>query len=174
MSQPTPQPTSQPATGADCGCPEFSGLSRRGLLRGALGAGALMSTTAAFGTAFVETSYAATRSAPAVLVVLSMRGAVDGMSLVVPHGDPVYYAARPQIVRFLTYDKVRDLLERLRAGAKVQTFLPKSPELPGAPQEPASAPPKDVQDKANAEADAPPPADPAKPAPATPAPPKKK
>ncbi|HWJ09869.1 MAG TPA: DUF1501 domain-containing protein, partial [Nocardioides sp.] len=47
--------------------------------------------------AFVETSYAATRSAPAVLVVLSMRGAVDGMSLVVPHGDPVYYAARPDI-----------------------------------------------------------------------------
>lgn len=65
--------------------------------------------------------------------------------------DPITLdAARPQIVRFLTYDKVRDLLERLRAGAKVETFLPKSPELPGAPQEPASAPPKDVQDKVNA------------------------
>lgn len=90
--------------------------------------------------------------------------------------DPITLdAARPQIVRFLTYDKVRDLLERLRATAKVQTFLPKSPELPGAPQEPASAPPKDVQDKANAETDAsPPPAEPAKPAPAAPAPAKKK
>ena len=32
-----------------------------------------------------------------MLVVLSMRGAVDGMSLVVPHGDPVYYTARPRI-----------------------------------------------------------------------------
>jgi uncharacterized protein (DUF1501 family) len=30
-------------------------------------------------------------------VVLSLRGAADGMSLVVPYGDPVYYAARPKI-----------------------------------------------------------------------------
>lgn len=81
----------------NCGCPEFSGLSRRGLLRGALAVGAGISATATFGTAFVETSYAATRSAPKVLVVLSMRGAADGMSIVVPHGDPVYYAARPDI-----------------------------------------------------------------------------
>lgn len=81
----------------NCGCPEFAGLSRRGLLRGALAVGAGISATATFGTAFVETSYAATRSAPRVLVVLSMRGAADGMSIVVPHGDPVYYAARPDI-----------------------------------------------------------------------------
>lgn len=79
------------------GCPEFSRLSRRGLLRGAVATGAGLSVASTFGTAFMETSYAATRSAPAVLVVLSMRGAVDGMSLVVPHGDPVYYAARPRI-----------------------------------------------------------------------------
>jgi len=48
------------------------------------------------GTAFTSTAYAA---APVdrVLVVLSMRGACDGLSLVVPHGDPVYYAARPGI-----------------------------------------------------------------------------
>ncbi|QYJ03335.1 DUF1501 domain-containing protein [Nocardioides panacisoli] len=80
--------------GGSCGCPEYAALSRRGLLRGALLGG---STTAMVGTAFMETSYAATRSAPQVLVVLSMRGAVDGMSLVVPHGDPVYAAARPTI-----------------------------------------------------------------------------
>jgi peptidyl-prolyl cis-trans isomerase C len=101
--------------------------------------------------------------------------------------DPITLdAARPQIVRFLTYDKVRDLLERLRAGAKIETFLPKSPELPGAPQEPASAPPKDVQDKVNAPPATQPPATPpsvpppaAKPTllpakPAAAAPPKKK
>ncbi len=92
MTSPTPAPPAEP-----CGCPEFSRVSRRGLLRGALAAGAGLSTATAFGTAFVETSYAATRSAPAVLVVLSMRGAVDGMSLVVPHGDPVYATARPGI-----------------------------------------------------------------------------
>lgn len=80
----------------DC-CEEYHGLSRRGLLRGSLGAAALGGTTAAFGSAFVQTSYAASWSAPAVLVVLSMRGACDGLSLVVPHGDPVYYQARPRI-----------------------------------------------------------------------------
>lgn len=77
-------------------CSEFARLSRRGLLRGAAGAG-VVAAGASFGTAFVETSYAATRSATAVLVVLSLRGACDGMSLVVPHGDPVYYRARPRI-----------------------------------------------------------------------------
>lgn len=77
-------------------CSEFARLSRRGLLRGAAGAG-VVAVGASFGTAFVETSYAATRSAPAVLVVLSMRGACDGLSLVVPHADPVYYQARPRI-----------------------------------------------------------------------------
>lgn len=52
-----------------------------------------------------------------------------------------FEAARPQIVRFLTYDKVRDLLEKLRAAAKIQLLLPKTQDVPGAPREPASAPP---------------------------------
>lgn len=29
--------------------------------------------------------------------MLSLRGAADGLSLVVPHGDPVYYQARPRL-----------------------------------------------------------------------------
>ena len=32
-----------------------------------------------------------------VFVLLSLRGGFDGMSAVVPHGDPAYYAARPEI-----------------------------------------------------------------------------
>ncbi len=52
-----------------------------------------------------------------------------------------FEAARPQIVRFLTYDKVRDLLEELRADARVEVLLGKPQEVPGAPREPASAPP---------------------------------
>jgi peptidyl-prolyl cis-trans isomerase C len=52
-----------------------------------------------------------------------------------------FEAARPQIVRFLTYDQVRDLLEKLRGGARVQTLLPRAQDVPGAPREPASAPP---------------------------------
>jgi peptidyl-prolyl cis-trans isomerase C len=55
-------------------------------------------------------------------------------------------AARPQIVRFLTYDQVRDLLEKLRGQAKVQTFLQTTPDVPGQPREPASGTPA-PQDK---------------------------
>jgi peptidyl-prolyl cis-trans isomerase C len=50
-------------------------------------------------------------------------------------------AARPQIVRFLTYDEVRELLENLRSKAKIEPLLGKPQEVPGAPREPASAPP---------------------------------
>jgi uncharacterized protein (DUF1501 family) len=80
---------------SDC-CDEFSSLatSRRMLLRGALVAG----TTTVIGDAVMSTaSAAAGTSSRGVLVVLSLRGAADGMSLVVPHGDPVYYEARPRI-----------------------------------------------------------------------------
>ena len=78
----------------DLECSEYAGLSRRGLFRGLAVAGA---STAFFGTTFTQTSYAATRSAPSVLVVLSLRGAADGLSLVVPHADPAYYSARPRL-----------------------------------------------------------------------------
>jgi len=74
-------------------------------------------------------------------------------------------AARPQIVRFLTYDKVRDLLEKLRAGARVQLTLPRTQDVPGAPREPANAPPPVAEEPAAA---SPPPAAPAA-TPATPA-----
>ena len=74
-------------------CAEYAGLSRRGLLRGALVAGA--ATT--FGSAVLSTSPASAAPARAVLLMLSLRGASDGLSLVVPHGDPVYYQARPRI-----------------------------------------------------------------------------
>ncbi|WP_426031566.1 peptidylprolyl isomerase [Caulobacter sp. DWP3-1-3b2] len=54
-------------------------------------------------------------------------------------------AARPQIVRFLTYDQVRDLLEKLRGASKVEMLTSKPQDVPGAPQEPASAPPASLQ-----------------------------
>ena len=47
-------------------------------------------------------------------------------------------AARPQIVRFLTYDQVRDLLETLRGHSKVETLIAPAKD---AGKEPASAPP---------------------------------
>ena len=50
-----------------------------------------------FGTTVVQAAPARAATARGVLVVLSLRGAADGLSLVVPHGDPVYAAARPRL-----------------------------------------------------------------------------
>ena len=47
---------------------------------------------------------------------------------------------RPQIVRFLTYDQVRDLLERAARQGQGQVLLPAQQKVPGAPREPASGP----------------------------------
>jgi peptidyl-prolyl cis-trans isomerase C len=46
--------------------------------------------------------------------------------------------ARPQIVRFLTYDEIRTLLQRLRSATRVQMLIP-APD-PNEAKEPASAP----------------------------------
>ncbi len=75
-------------------CSEYAAVSRRGLLKGAA---ALVGTTTVLGSAVVTASPAAAAGAGSVLVVLSLRGAADGLSLVVPHGDPVYYQARPRL-----------------------------------------------------------------------------
>jgi uncharacterized protein (DUF1501 family) len=77
-------------------CDEYAAMtvSRRGLLGGAV---ALAGATTMVGGAVVTASPASAASATSVLVVLSLRGGADGLSLVVPHGDPGYYAARPGI-----------------------------------------------------------------------------
>jgi uncharacterized protein (DUF1501 family) len=77
-------------------CDEYAAMavSRRGLLGGAV---ALAGATTLVGGSVVTASPARAESAAAVLVVVSLRGAADGLSLVVPHADPVYYAARPRI-----------------------------------------------------------------------------
>ena len=49
--------------------------------------------------------------------------------------------ARPQIVRFLTYDEIRTLLGGLRKGAKVEMMIPPPTDVPGGAKEPASAAP---------------------------------
>jgi peptidyl-prolyl cis-trans isomerase C len=46
--------------------------------------------------------------------------------------------ARPQIIRYLTYDQVKDLILTLRQKAKVATYV--GPPAGDMPQEPASAP----------------------------------
>ena len=62
-----------------------------------------------------------------------------------PEAPITLETARPQIVRFLTYDQVRDLIEKLRGKSKVQVLLKAPPDVPGAPKEPASAPVQGVK-----------------------------
>ena len=51
-------------------------------------------------------------------------------------------AARPQIVRFLTYDRIRDLLEKLRSRAKIELLA--KPEAGAAPAVPPADAPKPI------------------------------
>ena len=105
-STPRSTPPSTPPT-APCGCPDYDearlALSRRALLGTALAGGALAlgpGLTRSGPQAYAVTGRTAQRmSSPlgSVLVLLSLRGAADGLSLVVPHGDPAYYAARPRL-----------------------------------------------------------------------------
>ncbi|MDP9318153.1 MAG: DUF1501 domain-containing protein [Actinomycetota bacterium] len=86
-------------TQAPRGCEEYhrSLTSRRSFLKGlgVVSAGGVMATM--HGTVFTQTAFAASGQATNVLVVLSQRGGADGMSLVVPYGDPAYYLARQTI-----------------------------------------------------------------------------
>ena len=85
-----------PTAGAEpqcCADHSAARTSRRGFLGGALAAGSVLT----LGSAVLTSSPASAVSAESVLVVLSMRGAHDGLSLAVPYADPVYYQARPRI-----------------------------------------------------------------------------
>lgn len=93
MTNTTTDPISSPAS---CGCPEYTSLSRRAFVGSAVLAGGAMSLGGST-RAYAVNASASLSPTGAVLVVLSLRGAADGLSLVVPHGDPVYYAARPRL-----------------------------------------------------------------------------
>jgi uncharacterized protein (DUF1501 family) len=71
------------------GCSEGARIGRRGLLAGLAGlAGAGLSTR----LAFADPGYTGD-----TLVVLSLHGGFDGLSAIVPIGDPDYYRARPTL-----------------------------------------------------------------------------
>jgi uncharacterized protein (DUF1501 family) len=82
-------------------CAEYAAMSRRSLLRGAL---ALGGATTMVGSAMMSASASSVVPATSVLVVLSLRGAADGLSLVVPYKEQAYYDARPRIA--IPADKV--------------------------------------------------------------------
>jgi uncharacterized protein (DUF1501 family) len=76
-------------------CRDFSRsqLSRRSLLGSAAAIGGTMAVTQMFGDAMMQSTFAGTAGGN-TLVVISLRGGIDGLGVVVPHGDPGYYAAR--------------------------------------------------------------------------------
>lgn len=80
----------------DSACTEFSkaAASRRQFLAGVLGTAGTLGTVMATQGVFSQAAWGGTPGGD-VVVVLSQRGGADALSLVVPHGDPGYYAARP-------------------------------------------------------------------------------
>jgi uncharacterized protein (DUF1501 family) len=93
----TAHPTHADPNGpGDACCRDFarSQLSRRSILQSTAALGGTMAMTQMFGDAMMQSTFAGTPGGN-TLVVISLRGGIDGLGVVVPHGDPGYYAARP-------------------------------------------------------------------------------
>ena len=99
MTDMTPDlPTPADGPRAACGCPDFTLSRRRFLATAAAGAGVLTAGQL-FGDAWRQVAYGAEPGGN-VVVVLSLRGGSDGLSMVVPRGTDhdLLAAARPGIV----------------------------------------------------------------------------
>ncbi|MEU8231517.1 DUF1501 domain-containing protein [Actinoplanes sp. NPDC048967] len=117
-------------TGPTCGCADDqrTTLTRRGVLGKALAAGAAGAFAGLAGDQIsTQLAFAAGRYAGDTLVLLSLRGGFDGLSAIVPAGDPAYYAARPDIAvpkakliggdtRFGLHPALKPLLPFWKAG----------------------------------------------------------
>lgn len=84
-------------------CLEYDQIDRRAFLRGGLG---LLASGAIFGNALIalptwmpRISLAAPYIGPRgdTLVCVFLRGGADGLNVIVPHGDEIYYDARPTL-----------------------------------------------------------------------------
>ena len=80
--------------GCDCSDFDRARVSRRSLLAGAAAVGGSLAVGQMFGDSMMNATFAGTVGGN-TLVVLSLRGGVDGLGVVVPHGDPGYYKVRP-------------------------------------------------------------------------------
>jgi uncharacterized protein (DUF1501 family) len=72
------------APSGPCGCPSFR-MSRRRMLGTSMAAGGVLAAGQMFGDTFRQVAYGAERGGN-VVVVLSLRGGADGLSVVVPRG----------------------------------------------------------------------------------------
>ncbi len=89
--------TTMPDAASCNGCADdrrARGVTRRGLLRGALGVGAAVALSEHLTIRYAD---AATPPGSDTLVVMFLRGGFDGLSAVVPVTDDGYYTARPTI-----------------------------------------------------------------------------
>ncbi|MBK8913887.1 MAG: DUF1501 domain-containing protein [Phycisphaerales bacterium] len=77
-----------------CGCPEYRELSRRHFLAGAGGISLAALAPAWLPRVALAQDACTDRD---VLVLIFLRGAADGLTLCVPHGENAYYAARPTL-----------------------------------------------------------------------------
>ncbi|MDP6538974.1 MAG: DUF1501 domain-containing protein [Planctomycetota bacterium] len=78
-----------------CACGEFGALTRRGFLGSSAAVGAALGTA---GMAQVALGAGrGTERERDVLVLVFLRGGMDGLTAVVPHGDPDLYTARPNL-----------------------------------------------------------------------------
>ncbi|WP_433721125.1 DUF1501 domain-containing protein [Actinoplanes sp. CA-051413] len=117
-------------TGPNCGCADDqrTTMTRRGVLGKALAAGAAGAFAGLAGDQIsTQLAFAAGKYAGDTLVLLSLRGGFDGLSAIVPAGDPAYYAARPDIAvpkakliggdtRFGLHPALKPLLPFWKAG----------------------------------------------------------
>jgi uncharacterized protein (DUF1501 family) len=79
-----------------CGCPDYDrALSRRSFLKRAGLAGLVAGIASE--TAFTQLAFGAGTYTDDVLVVLSLRGGMDGLQVVVPAADPDYLTWRPHV-----------------------------------------------------------------------------
>ncbi len=86
---------SAPAEAAPCGCRDFA-VSRRRLLGGMAGAAGAGVLSSVLGDVHRQVAFGATGHRN-VVVLLSLRGGADGLSLVVPHGEERLDTLRPRI-----------------------------------------------------------------------------
>lgn len=93
-----PHPGTSTGSASAAAAPGSTGPSRRSLLKGILGGATLGAlATVAGETSSARYAFAAGPYTGDVLVVLSLRGGMDGLNVVVPHGDPAYASWRPNI-----------------------------------------------------------------------------
>jgi len=114
----------------DTCCTEYeraAGLSRRRFLAGMTAATGAVVGAQMFGDALRQTAYGALGGN--VLVVLSLRGGIDGLGMVVPHGDPGYYQARRAIAVPAASLVAKDAMFGLHPGMKPLQWLYDAGEL---------------------------------------------